>query len=436
MIMQRKMLVGLLTLAVVAVIMVGYLAVGAANRAAAQVGLRDDGLSQPKLAPQPVTIPAQYAKDYLGPLAINLPPGFSISLFASLPVSSARSLAVGACGDLFVGTNVGKVYRLPDRNHDGIADSVSTFVTSSSGDIQHGVEYWQGHYYIASQSDVMRYDQATCDSAASNGFPLISGLPFGGQHNTKTTAHGLDGSLYVSVGSSCDSCVETDIRRATVLRFDNNLRMSVFAGGLRNSVGIAFRPGTNELWGSENGYDSLGDNEPAEEVNLIRQNAVYGWPYCYNDGTPTNTWSPPKPNYCRDYATNPAFKLPAHGAPMMLAFSENTALAFPSPWKRGFFLAERGSRYRSSCVNTTGYRLLYIPAFAPHTGDIPALDFATDPASDCFHAWRPVGLAVGGDGALYLSTDTQVSSTTPGSVYRITYSAAQAREQQAKLGSK
>lgn len=395
---------------------------GAAGQEAANVAL-----TQPAMNAVTVTVPAQYQSVYNGPTVLTMPLGFSISVYAA-GIGSARELNFGACNDLFAGSMFTYTTRLPDRNRDGIADSVVRFNLGLE-DPASSIEYYNAHYYVAARSSIERFDQTTCDAGPSNDVTIVSGLAAGGGHFTRTVLHGPDGAMYISIGSSCNVCVEDDSKRAAISRFYNGV-FEVYASGLRNDVGMAFRPGSSELWSVENGRDNLGNDIPPEEVNLIQPHQYYGWPYCYGDGTPDALFAtpPPRPDYCAN-ETNPVVLMQAHSAPLSLAFSENTNLAFPSGWKKGFFVAFHGSYNRCPA---TGYKVVYIPAFAGHGlqqgWNPPTIDFATDDLPGCTtnpppYIWRPAGLVIGPDGALYVSRDNG-----DGTIYRITYTGPQQKQ--------
>lgn len=367
-------------------------------------------MRQPPLYATKVEVPAQYRDLYQGPTAVNLPAGFSIKVYAS-GFAAARHITVGACGDIYAGTTGSSVYRLPDRNHDGVADSTNVFASGLSSPAA-SVEYWNGQYFIGATNGVFRYNQANCDAAGSNQTQLVS-TASGGNHATRTVLHSPDGQyFFLSMGSTCNYCIETDPMRAAIMRYNNDgSGMQVYATGLRNDVGLAFRPGTQELWSVENGVDNLGDDLPWEEVNVISQpGRYYGWPWCYGDGIQdTRVPNIPRPDYCTNGMVKPRVKMQAHSAPLELMFSTDSPLAFPAMWKQGIFVTFHGSWNRSI---PTGYKLVYVPiANGGANGNPPTIDFATNGTS-----WRPVGLTVGPDNSLYMSVDSG-----GGTIYRITY---------------
>jgi glucose/arabinose dehydrogenase len=106
---------------------------------------------------------------------------------------------------------------------------------------------------------------------------------YGGWHLTRTIAFGPNGKLYVSVGSSCNSCVEKEKVRATVLEMNpDGSGQRIFASGLRNAVGLRWFG--NFLFATNQGSDHLGNNRPDETFYAVKDGADYGWPYCHSSG--------------------------------------------------------------------------------------------------------------------------------------------------------
>src|SRR5690606_20998473 len=101
----------------------------------------------------------------------------------------------------------------------------------------------------------------------------------------RTLAIGPDEKLYISVGSTCNACAETREENASILVSDlDGSNLTIFASGLRNTIGFDWHPENNALFGMDHGIDWLGDNKQKEELNQIEKNGVYGWPYIYADG--------------------------------------------------------------------------------------------------------------------------------------------------------
>jgi glucose/arabinose dehydrogenase len=339
--------------------------------------------------------------------AIRLPPGFAIELFAK-DLGNARFMTLDPRGTLLISLpRSGRVIALPDDNGDGQADGALPVVEGL--ELPHGLAFLEGRLYVAETGRVLRFDY---DPATRHvrGAPtiVVPDLPARGQHWTRTITFGPDRRLYVSAGSSCNSCEERDARRAAITRYDLDGRSSTaFGTGLRNAVGIAFRPGTPELWATVNGRDWLGDDRPSEYVTRIDEGGFYGWPYCH--------WTPAGPvvdpdlggaDRCKT-ARRPSFLYQAHSAPLGLAFY--TGSQFPPEYRGDLFVALHGSWNRAVPV---GYKVIRVRV----GGATPvAEDFATGWLVGGRSWGRPVDLAMAPDGALYVSDDSL------GAVYRITY---------------
>src|SRR5262249_26819175 len=141
-------------------------------------------------------------------------------------------------------------------------------------------------------------------------------LPSNGGHVTRTMAFGPDGRMYVTAGSTCNFFVETDSRRAAMMRFAADWTgQAIFARGLRNSVGFAWHPVTGELWANDNGGDGLGDDVPPEEINIVKQGGDYGWPDCYSQQRPVNWGGGAQPGRC-GATIGPEVEMQAHSAPL------------------------------------------------------------------------------------------------------------------------
>jgi len=332
--------------------------------------------------------------------AVRVPPGFTVDVYAE-GLRGARFMALGPDGVPYLSlSRAGRVVKLPDRDGDGRADTV---VEVARGlDIPHGLAFRGETLYVAETKRVVRLVPGAAAPQV-----VVPDLPHGSGHFTRTVVFGPDGRMYVSVGSSCNICDETDPRRAAVLRFDpSGGALEIFAHGLRNSVGLAFDPATGELWGTNNDRDLLGDDLPPDRVNILHQGGNYGWPQCYLPGHP----NPEYPSADCGHLAEPAITFQAHSAPLGIAFSTGTQ--FPAEYRGGAFVAFHGSWNRSV---PTGYKVVYVR----QEGGKPVAigDFLTgflpEGASD---PWaRPVDLLVLRDGSLLVSDDYG------GRVFRVRY---------------
>lgn len=343
---------------------------------------------------------------------INLPAGFHIEVFAA-GISGVRWLERTPAGTIYATSpGQGKVFVLPDEDKDGVADEVKTFADGLPG--VHGIAFHDDAMFVATESQIIRLADTDNDGVADKRDVLASDLPTGGGHSTRTLAFGADGNLYVSAGSSCNVCQETNEKRAAISRYSADGKFEkVYASGLRNAVGIIFHPITSELWATNNGRDGLGDDIPPETVYNIQEDTNYGWPFCYGDRVPDRTQSPPA-GFCEKTGV-PAVKMQAHSAPLGLAFYNGSE--FPAEYNGDLFVAFHGSWNRSV---PTGYKLVRI-RFKDNqpdasAGDYQVEDFATGWQSANGNVWgRPVDPFMAPDGSLLLTDDRA------GAIYRIYY---------------
>lgn len=338
---------------------------------------------------------------------LKLPNGFHINLFASA-LDNPRMMAVSPDGRLFVTeTAAGRVTILPDTNGNGEAESHITY--ASGLDRPHGIAFHGGYLYVAESGQVVRYKYQNGASSAPTPEIIITGIPSTGEHFTRTLTFGPDGGLYLSVGSSCNACIERSPLRAAILHFDaDGKNRTIYASGLRNAVGMAWQPGTGLLWATENGRDFLGDNLPPDEVNIIRQGGFYGWPYAYGNRVPDPQFGKQAPAKVQ-ISIPPTIAIQAHSAPLGLTFYTGTN--FPQNYSGNLFVAYHGSWNRSV---PTGYKVVRYTVQGERVTGGP-YDFISGWLQDG-KAWgRPVGLTVGRYGELYVTDDAG------GHVYRVIY---------------
>ena len=204
----------------------------------------------PTAAAQPTPIPETVPTRVVPPAEpINLPPGFGISVFAQ-GLGGPRMMALGPDGQLYVAERgAGRIVRLPDRDGDGVADGVEVVAEGLSAPSSIAF-YADGSLYVGETTRVLRLSGPDGDGVFQEREVVVDGLPSGG-HNTRTVLFSPDwSSLFVSVGSSCNVCVEEDARRATIVRYNpDGSGEEIYARGLRNAVGIIFRPGSGRAVG-------------------------------------------------------------------------------------------------------------------------------------------------------------------------------------------
>ena len=345
--------------------------------------------------------------------ALKAPPGFTVRPFAT-GLKNARIIAIGPDGSIYVSRrDQGDVLLLRDTNNDGIADGAPVVVANRAG--AHGLAIHGNKLYLATVKEVFVAD-IKADGKLSDLKMIIGDLPDSGQHPNRTLAWGPDGMLYISVGSTCNTCNESNPENATILRAtpDGKSR-TIFASGLRNTIGFAWHPTTGELWGMDHGIDFLGDDVQKEELNLIERGKMYGWPHVYgaNDIYPQST--PPggiTKEQWKAQSTPMALGYTAHAAPMQLVF--NAGGNFPAEYNGDAFVTMRGSWNRSPA---SGYEVVRV-RFSngrPSSTEPFVTGFLT--GGGATHIARPVGLAMAKDGALLMADDAN------GIIYRIAHAA-------------
>lgn len=399
----------------------------------------------------PITANRPERRDFSPALLAQLraKPGFAVQVFAS-DVSNARMLAVGPDGSIYVTQPMtSEVTRLTDADDDGSADDASERVVVASAAMTpalegvHGIAFHEGKVYLASTKSVVVASVAA-DGSFTAPTTLIDDLPDGGQHPYRTLAVGPDGLLYVSVGSDCNACPESNSEHAAMLRFNldgtvaanppnpahpmlahnplSKISPRVWASGLRNTIGFDWHPVSGELWGIDQGSDGLGEETPPEEFNVLSGGSAYGWPYCWGDQNPDPTADDPsqtvsKADYCKTTEASISSGLPAHSSPIAFTFYRGDQ--YPAEYMNDGFLVLRGSWGR---VVPDGYKVVRIhfddqgPAVIPGT-DAVYEDFLAGFLIDngTAHFGRIAGLTVDSTGSLLVSDDTN------GMIYRVSY---------------
>jgi glucose/arabinose dehydrogenase len=299
-------------------------------------------------------------------------------------------------------------------------------------------------YFLTRESLVPKGDAET----------IVGNLPMEGDHPMHPFAIAGDGALFVNSGSMSNACQEQNRQKASpgrkpcpelatsggVWRFDANTAGQTFspearwAAGTRNTVALAVNPVDNGLYAAMHGRDQLSDNWPkrftkeqnnelpAEIFSRIERGDDFGWPYCYFDAAQGKHVLAPeyggdgrKTGEC-SAKKMPDVTFPAHWAPEAIAFYSGTTL--PAKYRGGAFVSFHGS------WNRTPVQSGYLVAFVPFENGRPVgryEEFATGfagarpPAEPGQAARRPMGLAIGPDGAIYVSDDVN------GRIWRIIY---------------
>ncbi len=335
-----------------------------------------------------------------------VPAGFTISVFAS-DLAGARLMAVSPDGVLYVARqSKGEVVALPDRDRNGRADKYE--VVASGLTRPHSLAFHGGYLYIATNPAVLRMRYA---NGVPSGQPeKIIDLPIlTTSHWTRTIGFARDGKLYVSIGSSCNSCEEQDARRTTIMRYNaDGTGGRTYAKGLRNAIGFDWDPRTGTMWADEMGQDKLGDEMPPDEINRIEEGKHYGFPYFIGRNVANPDMKDAKSKMTVGEVVPPALELAPHSSPIDLRFY--TGKQFPAAYRNAMFVALHGSSSRSEKI---GYKVVRV--VMKENRLVGVEDFVSGWLKDGKVSGRPAGLAVGADGALYVSDDNK------GFIYRISY---------------
>jgi glucose/arabinose dehydrogenase len=335
----------------------------------------------------------------------RVPDGFTLSLYKK-DLPRARMLRFTPAGDLLVSRpRSGDIVLLRrDQDGDGQPDETQTVIEGLRR--PQGMDFAGDWLYVAESSRIgrIRFDHATGRTSGAYEV-IVDGLTDNGNHWSKTLRIGPDGMLYLAQGSTCNVCEEKDPRRATIMRFQSDgSDAEIYATGLRNSVGFDWTPWSGDLYATENGRDRLGDDFPPCELNHIEQSSFYGWPFFHGDNVPD-------PELGADPLTGqrepvpPAHSFRAHNAPLGITFPDTEN--WPGDFDRIALVALHGSWNRSS---PDGYKVVSL-----HWTDkgIEERDFLSGFYFQGKVSGRPVDVAQGPDGAIYVSDDFA------GAIYRV-----------------
>jgi glucose/arabinose dehydrogenase len=352
---------------------------------------------------------------------LHIATGFAAQTIAWIP--AAREIAALPDGDLLVGTSTSKIYIVPGADTSGAAKTAHVFINLPDNPAQ-GVAISPDHtaIYAATQYDVFKIpyhsgDQSEPDSAAVKiasvrTGPIAPGSD-GDVHRTSSVAV-TSTTVYVGVGSSCNSCVEADPTRATVQAMHlDGTGMHTIATRFRNAIALAIDPATGAFWAGGAGQDRLPYSHPFEFIDAVSLQpgspVDYGWPDCEEDRVAYAAGAD-----CSKVAV-PRVEFPSYSTHIGAVFypqSPSGAYAFPAAYRGSLFVSSHGSWH---CC----------PASPPQVDDVPMNGDSpktpanwSDPnaqwiefmwgfgdASSTSYIGRPTGIAVGAQGSLFVADD-------------------------------
>jgi len=348
---------------------------------------------------------------------VRVPKGYRLEFLSRM--DTPRMLTFAANGDLFAGSKSGKVYRLtpPYTRAEMLVET---------GDYPHSVAFRAGEILIAGTDGVYRAPyQAGQATIVAKSLTLLAALPGGRGHKSRTVGVGPDGRVYVSLGIQ-GNCSDQYLgkgyafedRRGGVMvlrESDGEARWEPYATGLRNPVGFDWQPQTGVMYATNNGPDHLGYDVPPEYFSKLTPGSYFGMPWFQFDGKQVMrddcvSSKPPRP---REDVSLPVATFPARNAPLAMAFVPkggmdaglefDAVVALHGSWgtkPSGGFIGASATRRPPKIV---------VVRFK----DDEALrvdDLVTGFQLPDGDRWaRPAGVAIGPDGALYFSSDSDTN---------------------------
>jgi glucose/arabinose dehydrogenase len=338
---------------------------------------------------------------------LKIAKGYKLSVFAT-GLGRARVIKQIPGGSFIVtAARDGKVLLVrADTNNDGRSDGVHELLSGLNR--PHGLMIEGDTVFVAEQHQISAFALAGEDDPATARLTrlrtVLDGMPDDGGHVTRTITRGPDGRIYVSVGSSCNVCIETHPWRAAIIRFVEGQKPEVFAAGLRNSVGMDWHPRTGALYAVNAGRDILGDDFPREELNLVEKGKHYGWPYFNENNVPDPDLGAEKPADLIE-TTVPVHMFTAHSTPLSIRFLRHNKAAKPGTVA---LVARHGSWNRST---KSGYDIVLLRFHAG--GQVTEEPFITGFEENEEVVGRPVDVYETPDGAIWITDDFA------GTVYKV-----------------
>jgi len=374
---------------------------GAAELPGERFVVSPDQLAKPYATASASNPPAAAERPQPPPLLV--PPGFTVGLFAE-GLDHARWLTMAGNGDVLVAeSGAGKVTLLRDTDGDGRADLVTPYAVGFRR--PHGLAVVGDWLYVADTRRVWRLPwDPSVDHAPARPEPVTEdgALHTGAGHWTRGLIFSRDGArFFVAIGSE-RNIAEESVPRATVQSFAAaGGDRQTYAAGLRNPVGMALYPGTDDVYVVVNERDGLGDGLVPDYLTRLQPGGFYGWPYAYIGGNPQPKLAPRPDLVAKTIVPDLLFE--AHSAPLGLVFYDGAQ--FPAEYRGDAFVALHGSW---NAATPTGYKVVRVP-FENGRPVGQYENFVTGfrlDNGDRARVWgRPAGLAVAADGSLLIADD-------------------------------
>ena len=334
---------------------------------------------------------------------LKVPQGWKVSVAAS-GLGKPRMLYVGPNGNLYVTRrDAGDVLMLTDKEGDNKFESLKTVAANFDG--VHGITIKEGWMYLCNNKELRRYKINPDGTLVSIYETLINDMPNAGQHPNRTIEFGPDSMLYLSIGSTCNDCREGK-DMATIQQIDpKTWKRTLFASGLRNTIGFDWHPQTKEMWGCDNGGDTKGDDWPPEELNHIKKNGNYGFPFAYGKKEVDETREDPpgdtKVNWVK--TTEPSMmEFTAHSAPIAFRFFGDVENV-PAEYKDDALVCWHGSWNRSKSSGYKVERIKFVNGQPAGSEDF--LSGFLIQGGDEKRFGRPAGVIITPKGVVYISDD-------------------------------
>jgi glucose/arabinose dehydrogenase len=299
-----------------------------------------------------------------------------------------------------VGVSPNRITLLRDADGDGIAETRGAFLEGLNQPF--GMALLGDNFYVGNTDGVVVFPYVAGASRITEPGRKLTAFKPGG-HWTRSLLPSRDGQkLYVGVGSLsniADNGMAVEEGRAAIYELDlASGKSRIFAGGLRNPVGLAWEPQSGALWTVVNERDGIGDETPPDYLTSVRDGGFYGWPYCYW-GQTVDERVPQDPAMVAT-AITPDYALGGHTASLGLCWlPAGTLPGFPD----GMVIGQHGSWNRSTL---SGYRVVFVP-FENGRPAGPPRDILTGFLAPDERAsyGRPVGVTIGPDGSLLVADD-------------------------------